>query len=306
MTMQQPSGTPSKPSTGKSTRIPINIPAGPKGPVTGPEKKGPLPSPAPGQRSPKLSGQHGLSFTTCVKTLTNVTISRRGLLNLELAVGLAIFLDAGIANKTSKGMLQEIYAKAGYDCEKSDGKDYKTVNRRIQASSGLFGKLGLEVINHWAGSQKENKLLQSLAHELTKLEFKSLDDVLDYIGRTSNRTSPKRGAGEAERDEAGKGPEEVSKDVWDIEVGPAEHPIHVRLPHTLTEAELVELASKIMALAETVHEAATLALSPSQGGQQAPAAAPGEAGAVGAGPSEGEAPEGREGAEMVAEARRPH
>lgn len=222
-------------------------------------------SPSVGQRKPGLSGQHGLSLITCVRTLTQITISRRGLLNLEMAVGLAIFLDAGKADKASKGMLAEVYAKAGYDCAKSDGKDYKTVNRRIGASSALFGKLGLEVINHWAADRGETKLLQALAQRLVELNFSSLDDVLDYAGRVSNRTAKKeekdakpgtKGGKPAHAETSAGGGSVVSvKTPWNIEVGEPGKEVVISLPPTLTEGQLVELASKILALAETVREA---------------------------------------------------
>ncbi len=190
-----------------------------------------------------------LSFNTCVKTLSNVTISRRGLLNLELSVGLAVFLDAGIANRGSKNMLSEIYQKAGYDCGSSTGKDYKTVNRRIQTSAGLFGKLGLEVINHWASDHKESALLKGFAHELAGMNFNSLDDVNDYVGRTSNRTP-------------GKGGKEKPKSVFDIDLDG----VVIRIPKVLTEAQLVELASRIMTLAEEVGRVALEARSAPSGG----------------------------------------
>lgn len=226
--------------------------------------------PAPAQRSPRLSGTHGLSFSTCVKTLSGVTISRRGLLHLELAVGLAVFLDAGVANKGSKNMLQEIYSRAGYDCADSKGKDYKTVNRRIQASAGLFGKVSLEVLNHWVDGTKEGRLLHAISQQIVQFGFESMDDVLDHVGRTSNRTGTGKGKG------AGKkvGVERA----WDIEVALGEEKtMHFKLPKTLTEAQLFELSAKIAALAEGVHEARLEAEKAAAEGAQTAQAVAGEA-----------------------------
>lgn len=210
-----------------------------------------MPRTAPGQRKKPNANVHAVSFTTCVKTLSGITISRRGLLHLEMAVGLAVFLDAGVADKSAKSMLQEIYAGAGYQCADSSGSDYKTVNRHIQAASALFGKLGIEVLNHWCDSKRENKMIQAIAHELTSLGFNSLDDVFDYSGKTSNRTAPKARA----------------EKVWDIEVGEG---VKVHLPSKLTEAQLVELASKILALAEALHDAAGTPEDVPAAGQEGP------------------------------------
>lgn len=184
-------------------------------------------------KRPRLNGKVELSFSTCSKSLTNVNISRRGLLALEMAVGLAIYLDFGVANRAAKQMVMDAYAKAGYECQDHGGKDYKTVRRRIDASAGLFGKLGAEAITGWVDGKKELKLLQSVAHEVSKLEFKSMDDILDYIGRSSGNRAVK---GEAENP-------------FEITVGEGKL---VRIPKNLSEAELLELAQKIMTLAEEV------------------------------------------------------
>lgn len=184
-------------------------------------------------RSPKLSGRNDLSFSTCVRTLSNVSISRRGLLQLEMSVGLAVFMDFGTANRAAKQMLSDIYVKAGYDCQDTAGKDYKTVNRRIQASSALFGKLTPDTISEWVKNKKENKLLQAIAYKLSEFNFKSMDDILDYVGRTSNR----------------KGPSAPSP--YDISMGEG---LIVHLPKRLTEGQLIELASKIITLAETLSQ----------------------------------------------------
>lgn len=204
---------------------------------------------------PKLKSG-ALSFNTCVKSISNVTISRRGLLQLELAVGLAVFMDSGVTNKASKNLLNEVYHRAGYDCMDSSGKEYKNVNRRIQASAGLFGKIGLEVINHWADQAKESKLLQAIAQGLGEFKFESLDDVHDYVGRKSNRTV--KAAGEA----AGAAADISSANPFHIMVGKSV----VDIPKTLTEAELIELASKILALADEVHAQAAQAAQEAAGG----------------------------------------
>jgi hypothetical protein len=194
---------------------------------------------------------HDLSFNTCVKTLSGITISRQGLLQLELAVGLAVFLDFGVADRAAKTMLQEVYSKAGYDCADSAAPHYKTVNRRIQASAALFGKISLEVLNHWVDGKKEGKLLQAIAQEIVEFGFKSMDDVLDHVGRASNRGPAVEGQ-EVGVAEAGSGTRgRKANTAFDIQVG---DDVVVHLPRKLTEANLVELATKIMALAQVIHD----------------------------------------------------
>jgi hypothetical protein len=188
-------------------------------------------------RNPKLNGKVDVSFSTCAKTITNVNISRRGLLALEMSVGLAVFVDYGAANRAAKQMLMDVYAKAGYECQNHEGKDYKTVRRRIDASAGLYGKLTGEVIAKWMDGKKENKLLQAVAHEISKLGFNSMDDVLDFIGRASNRTNQRTAVSDA-----GPNP-------YDIEVGDGKI---VHIPRSLSEAELIELAQKLLVLADEV------------------------------------------------------
>ncbi len=192
-----------------------------------------------------------ISFSTCVRTLSQVTMSRKGLLNLEMAVGLAVYLDAGKADKSAKAMLAEIYSKAGYDCDDSKGKDYKTVNRRIGASSALFGKLGMEVINHWVSeveSKGETRYLQAIAQHLVEMNFGSIDDILDYVGRTSNRTGPKSARAETSSGGRGEAANDASSDaavVWKIAVGRAV----VLVPKSMSSEELVALAQQILELA---------------------------------------------------------
>lgn len=173
-----------------------------------------------------------VSFKTCVRTIKNLTVSRRGLLHLELAVGLAVFIDKSAANLEAKRVLARIYAEAGYACEPGEG-DYKTINRRIQAVAALYTKLGDEVLNHWLDNVQPGKMLQVLAQKVGELDFKVLDDVLDYVGKPSNRTRPEAGEGN-------------SLDIFDIVVGER----HIHLPKTMTPQELVELGNKILALAK--------------------------------------------------------
>lgn len=192
-------------------------------------------------RNPKLNGKVELSFNTCAKSITNVNISRRGLLALEMAVGLAIFLDFGAANRAAKQMVMDVYAKAGYECQNHEGKDYKTVRRRIDASAGLFGKITDEVIAKWIEGKSENKLLQAVAQEVSKLNFNSMEDILDYLGRPNSRTNQRQQNADA-RESSGPNP-------YDIEVGDGKM---VHIPRSLSEAELIELAQKILVLAEEV------------------------------------------------------
>lgn len=184
-------------------------------------------------RAPKMNGTVDISFKTCSQAISNVNLSRRGLLAMEIAVGLVVFTDSGVANVAAKRMLSEVYQRAGYECEAGQ-RDYKSVRRRIDAAAGMFGKIGTDVLTKWMSGKSETRLINAVAQEVAKLSFNSMDDVLDYLGRKSNRTAKKAGA----------------KDTpYDIEVGKGRM---VHIPKSLSEGELFELAQKILVLAEEV------------------------------------------------------
>jgi hypothetical protein len=124
-----------------------------------------------------------ISTQTYINVISSAALSRRYALMQELAVGLAVHAETGIPTRESKQALYKIYAAAGYDCEDQYGVDYKSTNRRINAGAFLFNKLGASRIEEWIAGHVEMQLIAAIAAELEKLEIKSVNDVLAYVGR---------------------------------------------------------------------------------------------------------------------------
>ena len=87
-----------------------------------------------------------LSAQTCVEMIQHSDLTRRDALRVEIAVGLGLFYQSGRVTKDSKDMLTQVYAESGYDCLLTDGKDYKTINRRVNNSAILFERLGYNLL----------------------------------------------------------------------------------------------------------------------------------------------------------------
>lgn len=69
------------------------------------------------------------------------------------------------------------------------GRDYITVNRRLNRIAKLFDFLGLEEIMQWYdkdANQKEK--IAKVAKRLADYGFEKFDDVADFIGVNSGRT----------------------------------------------------------------------------------------------------------------------
>jgi hypothetical protein len=121
-----------------------------------------------------------LSMTTCVSALNGAAMSRKAAFQVELAVGLAVFMVAGEVSKDSKSELCEAYASAGYQCIDSDGVDYKTVNRRINVTADLFNVLTLKTVKKWAGRNEETTLIDAIVEGLKPYELLNVSDVQRY------------------------------------------------------------------------------------------------------------------------------
>src|SRR5213082_1117949 len=100
-----------------------------------------------------------LSIETCVTALQHAAINHKAAIQLELAVGLAVFQMNGGTNKDARRNLVDIYVAAGWDCAKFAGSDYKTVNRRINAAAALFEKVP---VSKWIGNLDNMNILQAI------------------------------------------------------------------------------------------------------------------------------------------------
>lgn len=121
-----------------------------------------------------------LSISTCVTALNGAALSRKAAFQIELAVGLAVFLVEGDANKNAKSQLCEAYAAAGYQCLTTDDVDYKTVNRRINVTADLFNVVTVRTVKKWVGKSNENEMLDAIVKGLQPYELQNVSDVQRY------------------------------------------------------------------------------------------------------------------------------
>lgn len=130
--------------------------------------------------------------------------SRRGALQVELAVGLVI-LAQETTNPTGKAALKAVYHAAGYECMAKADRDYKTVNRRLNITAKLFDVLGSEKIKGWwTGKDGTQAKISKVVTELAAYGFETHDDVADYIGVASNRTRVNRQSNDSQSLDATK------------------------------------------------------------------------------------------------------
>lgn len=128
-----------------------------------------------------------ISMSTCANALNAASFNRKQAFQTELAVGLAVLLAGG-----NKSHLTEAYAAAGYECLRPLDIDYKTVNRRVNASNDLFNHITAERVKKWAGRHREESLLKSLVIGLEPYELFTVADVQRLCApvRTPQRVEP--------------------------------------------------------------------------------------------------------------------
>lgn len=135
--------------------------------------------------------QH-ISLAVCVTVMSGVLLSRRAAIQNELAVGIALYATT----KSANDMLRTVYSKANYDCASVEGKDYKTVMRRMQCSRLLFKRIGAAEVLKWMEDKSDRAKIAAIAEHLKVLELNSVDDAMAYCGRVRERTE-KEPVGEA-------------------------------------------------------------------------------------------------------------
>lgn len=179
---------------------------------------------------------NGLGIPTCVEAVKEAMGFGAKALTVEASVALALFTGGEGAASNLKEAVIGVYHKAGYDCHDSKGRHYKTVNRRVNAFAGLYAKLGGKKIRGWVGEANEKDMLAHIGKEVDKLGFRYMDDVLDYVGKTSNRGRPK---GSTKDKGAAEAP------AYHVAVGG----LVVDLPREVDPVVVIKLAQKLMALA---------------------------------------------------------
>lgn len=124
-----------------------------------------------------------ISLNTYVSAISSAAISYKFALQMELSVGLALFAEFGDTDRDAKRALSQVYQQSGYDCEKMDGADYKTVQRRIGAAADLFKFLKKDKIDEWTANTAEMASIQAIAKELEQYNLKGINSVLALVGK---------------------------------------------------------------------------------------------------------------------------
>lgn len=104
-------------------------------------------------------------------------------LEIELATGLALFVENDGVSLASKKLLQEIYVQAGYKAETISSEHYKTVRRRIDSSSLLYEHIGHDEIVSWIGRAKDRNAIQKIVTNLEEYNLTGIQSVFALVGK---------------------------------------------------------------------------------------------------------------------------
>lgn len=165
--------------------------------------------------------------------IAEAALSRSNALEIELAVGFAVILECGPKSKRlARETLLTIYANAGSKCSEPGDIDWKAINRRIGATVALFDFIGVRDVAEWAGENIKVELIDALREHITPMKFKSVNEILLACGKVR---APRKGR----------------------EVPVGSHMIdtphvHIVVPPAATKAELIEAATQLMMLAQSM------------------------------------------------------
>jgi hypothetical protein len=169
------------------------------------------------------------------KIIHAAAMNRRAALQTEIAVGFAVFLDSYPSKRLARAQLQKIYNDAGCKCEGPNDVNWKSVNRRIAASSALFDFMGHEEVREWAGDLTKDALIEALVKKIEPLKLNTVNEVLIVC------KGAKPGSGSGER-----APGAGRKPGLRVETS------HLKfsIPPATTPEELLEVAGKLMTMAQ--------------------------------------------------------
>lgn len=195
-----------------------------------------------------------LSIETCADALRGAAMNRKAAFQTELAVGLAVFLHAGDTTPEARTNLCAAYAGAGYQCLTTSGIDYKTINRRINATAELFHRVPVAT---WAGKHSELLLLKAITLGLEPYELLNVQDVVRFCNpqklppktrsvepHTGILAGPTTGQGKV-IDLFRRAADAVAKGARHVET---KH-LALMVPDSASRDELIELAGKLLAMA---------------------------------------------------------
>ncbi len=121
-----------------------------------------------------------LTIETCADALNQAAMNRKAAMQIELAVGLAVFHLHGSTGKEGRVMLVNAYAAAGYRCQHINEMDYKTINRRVNATAALFEALP---VSKWVGKLHDNDAIRAICRGIEPYELYTIADVMRYCQR---------------------------------------------------------------------------------------------------------------------------
>ena len=177
-----------------------------------------------------------------VVAIKNASMHRKSALHLELAVGLALFGDSG-----TKADLTDVYAAAGYDCLQPEGADYKTINRRVNASEWLFDHLGPDEIAAWSAGLAKAPRIEAIRAKVEALKLDTINAVKALVGRpvVPNRTVVEPGNGVEAKERKQRFAAPTTQHVH------LEH-IDIAVTADATRGELMAAAEKLMEMAASL------------------------------------------------------
>jgi hypothetical protein len=180
-----------------------------------------------------------------IACLSNAVLHRRAALQLELAVGLCVAHDNAHDEAFGRVTLVSVYANAGYQCLSTDGADYKTINRRVNNAFLLYNKLGDEAVKRAVRGNAGHRRIEAVQAMIEPLQLYSMDDVLAFCGRPrasqARVVTPAAGA---------PAPARRAADRPEVRHIKTAH-IDVPLPPEATRAEIMEVATELLRIANT-------------------------------------------------------
>jgi hypothetical protein len=184
----------------------------------------------------------------CVTSMNKSLAGSAEWLQVELAVSLLVYSNIGDADINAKKVLRQVYASAGrFDCLTPDSPSYQTIARRMQRSAGLFEKLGAKKISKIINGKKDQEALDSIVSGIKSFQLMSWDDVEQFATGV-----PKKAAREPKTQKEHKRRATDAEGTIHIETS------HIRLdiPPEATAKEIMELARKLIQVAESAKLAA--------------------------------------------------
>lgn len=131
-----------------------------------------------------------VTAASCVRALEKAVGFGKNALYLEVGVALACFASSSTgADLATKRVVMGVYQQAGFEVE-VNGRHYKTVNRRINASAALFNKLGESTVKVAMQGMRDGKAIDALCSYLSEThKFDSINAVLEFVGKAVLQTN---------------------------------------------------------------------------------------------------------------------